>query len=311
MNTVGPYHNRQETYAYFSLPFCQGPKTGLGHYHETFGEALLGVELELSGLDMSFKRERERTVYCEVKVAADEKLEAFEYAVRNQYWYQLYLDDLPAWGLVGELDENADAYIYTHRRFDIGYNANQVVELNLTTSDRMRLQSGAVLRFTFEVKWHASQIEFKHRFNKYLDPNFFQHRIHWFSIFNSFMMVIFLVGLVAMILMRTLRKDYARYAARESDEFDDLEHDLGDEYGWKQVHGDVFRAPARPVIFSSVIGCGAQIFTISLLSIALIIVGEFWIERGTIITLIIFLYAVSAPINGFIGGSLYSRIGGW
>ena len=24
MNTVGPYHNRQETYEYFSLPFCKG-----------------------------------------------------------------------------------------------------------------------------------------------------------------------------------------------------------------------------------------------------------------------------------------------
>ena len=24
MNTVGPYHNRQETYGYFSLPFCAG-----------------------------------------------------------------------------------------------------------------------------------------------------------------------------------------------------------------------------------------------------------------------------------------------
>ena len=27
MNTVGPYHNRQETYSYFSLPFCQVGKT--------------------------------------------------------------------------------------------------------------------------------------------------------------------------------------------------------------------------------------------------------------------------------------------
>jgi len=26
MNTVGPYHNRQETYKYFSLPFCVGSK---------------------------------------------------------------------------------------------------------------------------------------------------------------------------------------------------------------------------------------------------------------------------------------------
>ena len=45
-------------------------------------------------------------------------------------------------------------------------------------------------------------------------------QIHWFSIFNSFMMVIFLVGLVSMILMRTLRKDYARYS--KEDDIDDM-----------------------------------------------------------------------------------------
>ena len=38
-----------------------------------------------------------------------------------------------------------------------------------------------------------------------------------------------------MILMRTLRKDYARYSKEE--ELDDMERDLGDEYGWKQVQG--------------------------------------------------------------------------
>lgn len=55
MNTVGPYHNRQETYSYFSLPFCRGQKSGISHYHETLGEALLGVELEFSGIDIDFK----------------------------------------------------------------------------------------------------------------------------------------------------------------------------------------------------------------------------------------------------------------
>ncbi len=38
-------------------------------------------------------------------------------------------------------------------------------------------------------------------------------QIHWFSIFNSFMMVMFLTGLVAMILLRTLRRDYAKCVA--------------------------------------------------------------------------------------------------
>ncbi|KAK6037008.1 hypothetical protein COOONC_25487, partial [Cooperia oncophora] len=73
---------------------------------------------------------------------------------------------------------------------------------------------------TFQVKWVASSIAFADRFDKYLDPSFFQHRIHWFSIFNSFMMVVFLVGLVWMILVRTLRKDYARY--QKEDSLDDL-----------------------------------------------------------------------------------------
>ena len=54
MNTVGPYHNRQETYTYFSLPFCKGPQKEISHYHETLGEALQGVELEFSGLEISY-----------------------------------------------------------------------------------------------------------------------------------------------------------------------------------------------------------------------------------------------------------------
>lgn len=55
MNTVGPYDNRQETYAYFSLPFCQGTKQGINHYHETLSEALQGVELEYSGYAIDFR----------------------------------------------------------------------------------------------------------------------------------------------------------------------------------------------------------------------------------------------------------------
>ena len=55
MNTVGPYHNRQETYNYFSLPFCKGEKTTISHYHEGLADAIQGVELEFSGLDIAFK----------------------------------------------------------------------------------------------------------------------------------------------------------------------------------------------------------------------------------------------------------------
>lgn len=42
--------------------------------------------------------------YCEVVLTA-EKYQAFVYAVKNHYWYQMYIDDLPIWGKL-DLDVN-------------------------------------------------------------------------------------------------------------------------------------------------------------------------------------------------------------
>jgi transmembrane 9 superfamily protein 3 len=65
--------------------------------------------------------------------------------------------------------------------------------------------------FTYSVTWKKSSTVFEDRFNKYLDSDFFEHKIHWFSIFNSFMMVVFLTGLVGVIFLKALRRDFARY----------------------------------------------------------------------------------------------------
>ncbi len=87
---------------------------------------------------------------------------------------------------------------------------------------------------TFSVSWVPTTASFSSRFDRYLDFDFFEHQIHWFSIFNSFMMVVFLCGLVSLILMRTLKNDYARYTSED----EDMELDrVVDESGWKQVHG--------------------------------------------------------------------------
>ncbi|KAG6798147.1 transmembrane 9 superfamily member 3 [Apis mellifera caucasica] len=122
------------------------------------------------------------------------------------------------------------------------------------------------------------------------------------------MMVIFLVGLVSMILMRTLRKDYARYSRDE--EMDDMERDLGDEYGWKQVHGDVFRPASHAMLFSALIGAGYQVTVVVLSVIIFAILGELYTERGSMLSTAIFVYAATSPINGYAGGGLYARMGG-
>ena len=77
--------------------------------------------------------------------------------------------------------------------------------------------------------------------------------IQWFSILNSLVIVLFLSGMVAMILLRTLHKDIARYNQIDSGE------DAQEEFGWKLVHGDVFRPPRKGMLLSIFLGSGTQI----------------------------------------------------
>jgi hypothetical protein len=53
VNKVGPYNNPQETYNYYSLPFCQ-PSENPGHKWGGLGEVLGGNELIDSQLDIKF-----------------------------------------------------------------------------------------------------------------------------------------------------------------------------------------------------------------------------------------------------------------
>lgn len=38
-----------------------------------------------------------QTTYCEIELDKV-KRDAFVYAIKNHYWYQMYIDDLPIWG---------------------------------------------------------------------------------------------------------------------------------------------------------------------------------------------------------------------
>merc|ERR1712013_509812 len=94
------------------------------------------------------------------------------------------------------------------------------------------------------------------------------------------------------------------------DEMDDMERDLGDEYGWKQVHGDVFRPAASPLLFSALIGTGSQLAVVVLFVVLFAILGELYTERGSLLSTAIFVYAATAPVNGYFGGSLYVSLPG-
>lgn len=311
VNKVGPFRNPQETYLYYILPWCGAPAEIVETPRESLGEALQGYELRKSGMLIEFQRDLERTVICKTTLTK-EQADAFKNAIVNQYWYQMFLDDLPIFGMVGEVVEDPSGeqkiYIYTHKKFIITYNLDRIIEVNLTSENPVPVEAGATIEFSYSVNWYPTDIPFDDRFDKYLDFNFFEHQIHWFSIFNSFMMVIFLTGLVSMILMRTLRKDYAKYAKDDDDLEDD--RDVGDESGWKQIHGDVFRAPPHLLLFSSLIGTGHQLSLLVFFVMLFSIVGTYYRTRGSMVTAFVFLYALTSFIGGYGSGGYYSRNGG-
>ncbi|CAI5470270.1 unnamed protein product, partial [Closterium sp. Yama58-4] len=321
VNKVGPYNNPQETYNYYELPFCK-PQASKRAEHKWggLGEVLQGNELIDSQMEFKFRMDMPKRTICSDTLKED-TAKKFKYSIENHYWYELFMDDLPIWGFVGEsvppATEKADGastaeeqiFIYTHKSFDINYNGDQIIQVNLTSESPRPVTPGTNLEFTYSVKWEQTDIPFRKRFDRYLDYNFFEHQIHWFSIFNSFMMVIFLTGLVSMILMRTLRNDYAKYA-REEDDLETLERDVSEESGWKLVHGDVFRPPRNLVLLSALVGTGAQLALLVFFVIIIAIVGMLYVGRGTIATAFIICYALTSFVGGYVSGGFYSRNAG-
>eukprot|EP01018_Ginkgo_biloba_P034370 Gb_13844 [translate_table: standard] len=308
VNKVGPYNNPQETYNYYSLPFCH-PGNNPTHKWGGLGEVLEGNELIDSQIDIKFGKNVDKSKICKLELDS-EKVQQFKDAIENMYWSEFFMDDLPLWGFVGELhpDKNEDQrhLLYTHKNLVVKSNNDQIIHLNLTQENPQPLVAGKMLELTYSVKWVNTNITFPRRFDVYLDYPFFEHQIHWFSIFNSFMMVIFLTGLVSMIMMRTLRNDYAKYA-REDDDLETLDRDGSEESGWKLVHGDVFRSPRNLVLLSALVGTGAQLALLVLLVILLAIIGMLYVGRGAIVTTFIVCYALTSFISGYVSGGLYSR----
>ena len=127
------------------------------------------------------------------------------------------------------------------------------------------------------VIFNESETPFEKRFDRYLEFNYFESQIHWFSILNSFMIVVFLAGLVGLIMMRTLNMDYVRYAQDYNEE--SLDMAVREETGWKRVHGDVFRPCEHWSLYSVMMGNGAHIVFTVILSILSIVLATSYVGR--------------------------------
>jgi transmembrane 9 superfamily protein 2/4 len=108
--------------------------------------------------------------------------------------------------------------------------------------------------------------------------------------------------------MKVLRSDIVRYMGIDDLE-DDLDGDPEDEAGWKLIHGHVFRAPEPTILFASMIGVGAQFFTMIMALLGLALLGIFSpMRRGGVSTCAVLLYTVTSFIGGYVSSRLYRQL---
>jgi transmembrane 9 superfamily member 3 len=53
----------------------------------------------------------------------------------------------------------------------------QIVQVDVTAEEKKEIQANMELTFTYEVVWKQTDVQFDKRFDRYLDPSFFQHRV--------------------------------------------------------------------------------------------------------------------------------------
>jgi transmembrane 9 superfamily protein 2/4 len=170
--------------------------------------------------------------------------------------------------------------------------------------------------WTYGVYWRESSTPWATRWDKYL--HVYDPKIHWFSLINSAVFVVFLVGMVSMILVRALKKDIARYNRLDMINLEDLdgtsaavEDGIQEDSGWKLVHGDVFRCPQSPLLLSVLVGNGAQLFMMTGVTVVFALFGLLSpANRGFLATAILLIYTLFGFIGGYVSARVYKSFGG-
>jgi len=155
-----------------------------------------------------------------------------------------------------------------------------------------------MMTFSYAVRWEDSPILWATRWDEtYLKEG--DTEIHWFSIINSLMIVLFLSGMLAMILLRTLLRDIARY-----NELDNLE-EAQEESGWKLVHGDVFRRPPYRKLLAVCAGTGVQMLGMTVVTILFAILGLLSpANRGALLQCMLLLFTFMGFPAGYVSARL-------
>ncbi|KAJ2617394.1 hypothetical protein H4S08_000362 [Coemansia sp. RSA 1365] len=158
--------------------------------------------------------------------------------------------------------------------------------------------------YSYSVRWiEDNSVSWAHRWDRYLPGS--NQQVHWYSIFNSAIIILLLSGVVAVILMRMLNRDVSMLNE------EDYREDVEETSGWKLLHGDVFRAPKYGGLLAPLLGTTVQVMYTFIATIALGTLGILSPSyRGGLLTTGIVMFMLMGIAAGYYSGHLYKTWGG-
>jgi len=327
----------QLPYRYYVLPYCRPKEIHVSA--ENLGEILMGDSIENSLYDVRMKVNASCALLCDRALhdedkAAFKSMIDNEYQVnwlvdnlpaamkyqKTRTGAMSYTNGFP----VG-LKIDGSYYVHNHIQIGLYYHSNaeefegsrvvgfEVFPLSLQQQKspdgalqcgnmddpvpRFDLMKEDTIIYSYDVVWIPSSIRWASRWDNYLKMH--EGQIHWFSIVNSLMIVLFLSGMVAMILLRTLHRDIAKYNDMDAD-------DSGEETGWKLVHGDVFRKPPHSKALAVSVGSGVQLLVCSCVTLVFSAIGFLSpVHRGSILQGMLLLFTFAGILAGYTSARFY------
>ncbi|KAG8144644.1 putative Transmembrane 9 superfamily member protein [Naja naja] len=306
-------------YEYDAFDFCKDQMEE--RPPENLGQVLFGERIASSPYKFTFKKDEKCKKVCVKSYDPQNpedrnKLDFLKKGMQLNYQHHWIIDNMPVtWCYNVE-----DSLKYCNPGFPVGcYIASDgrikdfcIMSDEFNKKNTFYLFNHVDITITYHninnLSCNGPPMEIPAEFNSKLDVIYTysvkfeeNNNIKWASrIMNSLVIVLFLSGMVAMILLRTLHKDIARYNKIDSSE------DAQEEFGWKLVHGDVFRPPRKGMLLSVFLGQGTQIFIMTFITLFFACLGFLSpANRGALMTCAVVLWVLLGTPAGYVSARMY------
>lgn len=116
-------------------------RKGAQSHRQRLGESIVGDRRETSPYEITFQDDVEWRLLCK-QTLNKEDLIKFKDAIHDNYFFEMFVEDLPMWGYIGDVvDEDlliGDAvagktFLFPHLHFKLGHHNGQIVSAKVTT----------------------------------------------------------------------------------------------------------------------------------------------------------------------------------